>query len=87
VFRVIRGWPPFLVVGTDRVALLQERIARRIAATPDLRILDCPFDVVPLVEAFWWHPVYTHDLEHTWLRDLLPTVFPDADSPAARGLL
>ncbi|MFJ6852466.1 LysR family transcriptional regulator [Streptomyces sp. NPDC091271] len=67
---------PFLVAGTNRAALLQERVARRIADRPDLRTLECPFDAVPLTEAFWWHPVYTHDLEHVWLRGLLTEMFP-----------
>jgi hypothetical protein len=60
---------PFLITGTQRIALLQERLAQRIAVRPDLRILECPFEAVPLVEAFWWHPIYDRDIEHTWLRN------------------
>ncbi|MFJ7215062.1 LysR family transcriptional regulator [Amycolatopsis sp. NPDC098790] len=70
---------PFLVAGTRRIALLQERLARRIADRPDLRILDCPFEAVPLVEAFWWHPVYEHDIEHAWLRERLAVVARELD--------
>ncbi|MFJ8816280.1 LysR family transcriptional regulator [Amycolatopsis thermoflava] len=62
---------PLLIAGTERIALLQERIARRIATGPGLRILDCPFDAVPLVEALWWHPVFDDDIEHVWMRELL----------------
>jgi len=61
---------PFLITGTDRIALLQERIARRIAAGPQLRILACPCEPVPLVEALWWHPVFDDDLEHRWMREM-----------------
>ena len=36
----------------------------------DVRALPCPYDVVPLVEAMWWHPAHTADPEHAWLRDV-----------------
>ncbi|HLL69473.1 MAG TPA: LysR family transcriptional regulator [Micromonosporaceae bacterium] len=62
---------PFLVAGTNRIALLQEHLARRVAATTGIRALACPFDVVPLAEAFWWHPMYRTDPAHTWLRGVL----------------
>jgi DNA-binding transcriptional LysR family regulator len=62
---------PGLIAGTPRVALLQQRLASRIPAELRLRILSCPFDVGPLVEAIWWHPMYDDDPEHRFLRDLL----------------
>ncbi len=71
---------PFLVAGTQRIALLQERLARRIAVRPDLRVLECPFEVVPLVEAFWWHPIYEHDIEHAWLRRRFAEVAANLDT-------
>ena len=55
---------PFLVAGTDRFALVQQRLAARLAAAADVRILPCPFPVTPLVEALWWHPVYERDAGH-----------------------
>ena len=33
-------------------------------------ILPCPFEPVPLIEAMWWHPMYTRDAGHRWLRDV-----------------
>ncbi|MFI5593414.1 LysR family transcriptional regulator [Amycolatopsis sp. NPDC051758] len=63
---------PGLVAGTDRVALLQRRLAERLPA--GVRALPCPFEAGPLVEAFWWHPMYDHDPEHHYLRDLLTRV-------------
>jgi DNA-binding transcriptional LysR family regulator len=62
---------PFLVAGTNRVALIQERLARRLAAATGVRVLPCPFQVVPLIEAFWWHPMMRNDPAHTWLRRIL----------------
>ncbi|WP_067811852.1 LysR family transcriptional regulator [Actinomadura kijaniata] len=65
---------PFLVAGTDRVALIQERLAARYAGLAAVRVLPCPFDVVPLVEAMWWHPVHTRDAGHAWLREVMARV-------------
>ncbi|MEV0900884.1 LysR family transcriptional regulator [Actinoplanes sp. NPDC049802] len=62
---------PFLVSGTRRVALIQERLARLLAPVSGIRILDCPFDVVPVAEAFWWNPMHRNDPAHVWLRELL----------------
>ena len=63
-----------LVAGTARVALLQRRLTAGIAAELRLRVLPCPFEVGPLVEAIWWHPMYDDDPEHSYLRDLLVQV-------------
>ncbi|SFW78918.1 LysR family transcriptional regulator [Amycolatopsis australiensis] len=65
---------PGLVAGTDRVALLQRRLADRIPADANVRALPCPFEAGPLVEAVWWHPMYEHDPEHRYLRELLARV-------------
>jgi DNA-binding transcriptional LysR family regulator len=62
---------PFLVAGTQRVALLQAHLARRMAGLTAIRSLPCPFEVVPLAEAFWWHPMYRADPAHAWLRGVL----------------
>ncbi len=64
---------PGLVAGTGRVALLQRRLVDRIPAGL-VRALPCPFDAGPLVEAAWWHPMYEHDPEHRYLRDLLAEI-------------
>ena len=29
-----------------------------MAAATTVRVLPCPFEVVPLAEVFWWHPLY-----------------------------
>jgi DNA-binding transcriptional LysR family regulator len=65
---------PFLVAGTSRVAVLQRKLADRFADTAGIRVLPCPWDVVPVKEAFWWHPVLRHDPGHAWLRQMLRTV-------------
>ncbi len=59
---------PYLVAGTERIALVQAHLAGSITATGELRVLPFPFEAVPLVEALWWHQVYDDDPEHAWLR-------------------
>ena len=61
---------PFLVAASNGVALIQERLARQLAPSAGVRILPCPFDVAPLIEALWWHPMYDRDPGHRWLRQL-----------------
>ena len=62
---------PYFVAGTDRVALMQERLATRLAAQADLKVLECPGDAEPIVEALWWHRQYEDDTAHAWLRRLI----------------
>jgi len=62
---------PSLVAASNGVALIQERLARQLAGAVPIRILPCPFNVAPLIEALWWHPMYARDAGHHWLRQLL----------------
>lgn len=62
---------PAMVTGSNRVAFIQRRLAERLATSPQLMILDCPFEVVTLDEAFWWHPTLTTDPGHIWFRELV----------------
>lgn len=60
---------PFLVAGTRRIALMQQRLAERLDGVAAVRTMRPPYDAVPLQEALWWHPVHTHDAAHIWLRE------------------
>jgi DNA-binding transcriptional LysR family regulator len=62
---------PYFITGTDRVALMQERLATRLAASSNLRVLECPGEAEPIVEALWWHRQYEDDPAHAWLRRLV----------------
>jgi DNA-binding transcriptional LysR family regulator len=62
---------PFLLTGTTCIALLPERLARRVQEAADLRVLPLPVDMPPLIEAAWWHPVNDGDPGHQWFRQLL----------------
>jgi DNA-binding transcriptional LysR family regulator len=67
------GWLPlpFLVAGTDLVAAVPERLARRMGAAAGVTIVEPPFGMIELVEAAWWHPLHTTDPALTWLRGII----------------
>ncbi|MBR7834382.1 LysR family transcriptional regulator [Actinospica durhamensis] len=79
------GWLPlpFLVSGTDLVAIMPERLARRVAVPAGLAIVDPPFGRVDLVETLWWHPDRAGAPDHAWLRRTLVEVA--ASLPADDG--
>lgn len=62
---------PYFVAGTDRVALMQERLATKLAPQMNLRVIECPGGPAPIVEAFWWHRQYEDDPASAWLRRLI----------------
>ena len=68
-----------LVAGSERVALLQRRLADRLHPDVGVRALPCPVEVGPLVESIWWHPMYDHDPEHRYLRDRIVEVAGELD--------
>ncbi len=74
---------PLLVEGTDRITVIQRRLAERAVAGHDLRIVGLPFSAVPLVEAAWWHSTQMRDGGHRWLRTQLGKLA--ADFAAARS--
>ncbi|MER6221434.1 LysR family transcriptional regulator [Streptomyces sp. 900105755] len=59
---------PLMVEGTRRIAMIQERLARKAVRSAAVRVLPCPFEAVPVREAMWWHPVHAQDAGHIWLR-------------------
>lgn len=72
---------PFLVAGTRRIALVQELLAERLRGVVAVRIMEPPYEAVPLQEAMWWHPVHTHDAAHIWLRETAARVGADVAGP------
>ena len=62
---------PHLVAGTNRIALMQERLAARLADRMDLKVVECPGQPEPIVEALWWHRQHEDDIAHAWLRRLI----------------
>ena len=64
------GWLPlpFVVAGTDLVAVVPERLARRVAGTAGVVVAEPPFGKIDLIEAVWWHPTRSGDQAPHWLR-------------------
>jgi DNA-binding transcriptional LysR family regulator len=48
---------PAMVAGTRRIAMVHALLAERIGRDAGIRVLECPFEAVPVHEAMWWHPV------------------------------
>ncbi|KAA9155978.1 LysR family transcriptional regulator [Microbacterium lushaniae] len=61
---------PLYVAGTDRLALIQRKLAPRVQGLGGVAVCELPFEPVPLIEALWWHPAHENDPEHEWLRGL-----------------
>jgi DNA-binding transcriptional LysR family regulator len=74
------GWltVPFVLPGTDMVAIMPERMARLALKSAPLAILEPPFGPVELVESAYWHPSRADDPAIRWLLGAL--------QEAARGL-
>lgn len=62
---------PFLLPGTQRIALAHRRLAEVFARFLPLRIVEAPMAVPPLVEAVQWHQYAGTDRALMWLRDHL----------------
>jgi len=62
---------PFVVAGTDLVAIVPERLARRVASMAGVLVVEPPFGQVDLIEAVWWHPARSADPALSWLRGVL----------------
>lgn len=62
---------PFLIAGTNRIAVMQAELARLLADPARIRILPPPWDVPPLRQALWYHPSHRTDPAHLWLRQML----------------
>jgi DNA-binding transcriptional LysR family regulator len=63
------GWlsVPFVLAGTEMVAIMPERMARLAIRSAPLAILEPPFGLVELVEAASWHPSRSDDPAVRWL--------------------
>jgi LysR family nod box-dependent transcriptional activator len=62
---------PELVVGTDRIATMQTRLARKLAASFPLKLVPLPSPLPVLREAMFWPPLFDSDPGHIWVRSLL----------------
>jgi DNA-binding transcriptional LysR family regulator len=73
---IARGWLPlpFVVEGTNLVALMPERLAVLTAPLAGVLVVEPPIEDIELPEALWWHPSRDHDPGHRWLRAVVTQV-------------
>jgi len=62
---------PLLLCGTHRLALIQERLARRMQTVYSLAVAEMPFEVPKMREMLQYHRTRDFDEGLTWLKDLL----------------
>jgi DNA-binding transcriptional LysR family regulator len=69
----VAGWlsVPFVVAGTDMLAVVPERLAGLVSRTVRLAVAEPPFGTVELVETAFWHPSRSADPAVCWLLDTL----------------
>lgn len=60
-----------LITGSDRIALVPRRLLAAPGMSEGLTAYPCPVDLGELTQAMWWHPVFTDDPEHRFLRRLI----------------
>ena len=60
---------PQLIVGTQRIATLHERLARDMARRFPVKLIPTPFEMSPLVEIMVWPRYRDQDPAHRWLRE------------------
>ena len=73
---------PFLLQGTDLVAVVPERAAGHLRRTADVRFLEPPMDLPPITEMLWWNPRRTMDPAHAWLRARIAEIAAELDQAA-----
>ena len=62
---------PWLLIGTRRLTVMHERLARTFSKHLPLKIQLLPVDVPPMREMMQFHSARTHDSGIAWLRRLL----------------
>jgi LysR family transcriptional regulator, nod-box dependent transcriptional activator len=59
---------PHLVIGTDRIATVATRLAKKYARFLPLRLMPLPVEVPPMTEVLQWHKYHGQDPGCLWLR-------------------
>lgn len=72
---------PDLVRGTERLTLVQRRLARRWVAMGGLVMIEPPLPIPPLEQSVQWHRMRSHDPALDWLRAQLAAAVPQIDAP------
>lgn len=74
---------PYLVIGTERIATVHERLARAIEPAAPIRILPMPLPMPKMEQTMQWHTYRATDPGIQWLKDLLRKAAATLDGPYA----
>lgn len=76
---------PFMLAETDLVAIVPERLGRRVADAADIVLLEPTVHLRPVRESAYWHSRRNTDNGHRWLREQLLAVAGSAAGATAPG--
>jgi LysR family transcriptional regulator, nod-box dependent transcriptional activator len=62
---------PYLLVGTQRIATVPERMAKELARVHPLKLLKPPIEIPGFTMCQAWHKIHRTDAGHRWLREVL----------------
>jgi len=65
---------PFLLSGTPLLSIVPRRLGERMQRAAELRLLELPFEVPPLIEKLAWNPRFTTNPAHAWMREQIVAV-------------
>lgn len=69
---------PFVVVGSNAIAVIPSRLAHKFKSAERMRFLPLPEGTdARLHEAMWWHPSHEADPAHRWMIRLLRSIGED----------
>jgi DNA-binding transcriptional LysR family regulator len=57
-----------MLPGTNLLAIAYEKLIHSLSGVIDVRPVDLPFTLPPTQRGMAWHPRYTDDVAHRWLR-------------------
>ena len=72
---------PYMVAGSRRIGLVQHALASRVLGPLNLRVVECPWEMLPLSFTLWWHPNHEHDPAHSWLRGQVEVYLGESQNP------
>ncbi|WP_421854363.1 LysR family transcriptional regulator [Marinomonas sp.] len=70
---------PALVIGSENIATIHARLAKKMAKVWPLKILPLPFAIPPMQQCMQWHQYRNNDEGLIWLRNTLKQAAVDMD--------
>jgi DNA-binding transcriptional LysR family regulator len=70
---------PGLIIGSNRIATLHRRLARRLSDSLPIVFRELPFDVPPIREVLQWHLTNNNDAALRWVIERIAAHAKDKD--------